>query len=147
MGKTSFIMYFLLRVQPEATNSMFHNNFKQLNARPLCTCWESKHPFCECTVQWCKSWHLQEIIGRAGIWKVWYCNCPSAMVLYSVLYSCMLKILQRTHMLRNTSTHVFNTFKTKQTKPHNAVNYVIVSECVLAARHVPVFIHVLGLLH
>lgn len=74
-----------------------------------------KHPFCECTVQWCKSWHLQEIIGRAGIWKVWYCNCPSAMVLYSVLYSCMLKILEGTHMLRNTSTHVFNTFKRNQT--------------------------------
>lgn len=74
-----------------------------------------KHPFCECTVQWCKSWHLQEIIGRAGIWKVWYCNCPSAMVLYSVLYSCMLEILERAHMLRNTSTSVFNTFKTNQT--------------------------------
>lgn len=74
-----------------------------------------KHPFCECTVQRCKSWHLQEVIGRAGIWKVWYCNGPSAMVLYSVLYSCMLKILERTHMLRNTSTYVFNTFKTNQT--------------------------------
>lgn len=35
----------------------------------------------------------------------------------------------------------------KQTKPHNAVNHVIVSECVLVARHVPGFIHVLGLLH
>lgn len=44
----------------------------------------------------------------------WYCNCPSAVVLYSVLYSCTLKILERTHVLRNTSTYVFNTFKTNQ---------------------------------
>lgn len=102
-----------------------------------------EHPFCECTVQWCKSWHLQEIIGRAGIWK--YCNCPSAMVLYSVLYSCTLKILERTHTLR---IHLL-TFLTpaKQSKSHNAVNDVIVSECVLVARCVPVFIRVLSLLH
>lgn len=61
----NFIMYILSRVQPEATNLIIiSNNLMQGHYVPA---GNLKHPFCECSVQWCKSWHLQEKIGRAGI--------------------------------------------------------------------------------